>query len=106
MKTISGWFTTVGLSGVLVAVAVLAIGGGAVALHQSTLLTRTDPIPVASQPVSASSPSPSTTAAPQATPDDHSVHAAGIRVAASPSPSPSADDRGRGRGSDDGSGHK
>jgi hypothetical protein len=35
MKSLSGWFATIGLSGVLVAVAVLAIGGGAVALHQS-----------------------------------------------------------------------
>jgi hypothetical protein len=102
MKTISGWFATVGLSGVLVAVAVLAIGGGAVALHQSTLLTRTDPIPVAIQPVSASRPAPSA----QATPDDHGVHAGGAPVAATAAASPSADDRGRGKGSDDGSGHQ
>jgi hypothetical protein len=102
MKRLSGWFATIGLSGVLVAVAVLAIGGGAVALHQSTLLTRPQPIPVAIQPVSASSPSPSV----QATPDDHGVHATGAPFAATPSASPSVDDRGRGRGSDDGNGHK
>jgi hypothetical protein len=106
MKRLSGWFATIGLSGVLVAVAVLAIGGGAVALHQSTLLTRPQAIPVAIQPVSASSQSPSASPSAQATPDDHGVDAVRAGVLASPSPSPSADDKGLGKGSDDGSGHQ
>jgi hypothetical protein len=78
MKKPSGWFATIGLSGGLVAAAVLVIGGGTAALHQSTLLSRSQPIPVAIQPASA----------------------------AGPSASPSADDSGRGSGGHDGPGHK
>jgi hypothetical protein len=103
MKTITGWLATIGLSGGLVAAAVLAIGGGTAALHQSTLLSRSQPIPVVVQPASAASPSARATALPSPGGVDDNRRR-GAAPQASASAQPDSDSRGSSRGSDD-SGH-
>jgi hypothetical protein len=52
MKTLSGWFGTIGLTGALGLAGVLAVGGGTAALHQSSLLNRSHAAPLVIQPVS------------------------------------------------------
>lgn len=52
MKILSGWFATLGVSGAVALAGVLAIGGGTVALHQSSLLIRSHAMPLVIQPVS------------------------------------------------------
>ena len=70
MKILSGWFATLGVSGGVALAGVLAIGGGTVALHQSSLLIRSHAMPLVIQPVSTVSSSNGATQA-----DDRGVDA-------------------------------
>lgn len=89
MKILSGWFATLGVSGGVALAGVLAIGGGTVALHQSSLLIRSHAMPLVIQPVSTVSSSNGATQA-----DDRGVdvnQAADDRAVDASEP---ADDRG------------
>lgn len=67
MNLLRGWLTTIGLAGGVAGAAVLAIGGGTVALHHSSLLERSHAIPVVIQPVAETSSIPTLTSP---TPED------------------------------------
>jgi hypothetical protein len=89
MKILSGWFATLGVSGGVALAGVLAIGGGTVALHQSSLLIRSHAMPLVIQPVSTVSSSNGATQA-----DDRGVDANQAADDRAVDASEPADDRG------------